>query len=119
MVRAVVAVVLMACLLPATVSAWGAEAHRHVMARAIGGGRKHAFTAAKRVKEMGQSNDLIERLRHEPMLNGIDLDYLLDPAAYVGRAPEQVDDFVKDCVTSVREGYAARYAVLSSSEPKV
>ncbi len=25
----------MACLLPATVSAWGAEAHRHVMARAI------------------------------------------------------------------------------------
>lgn len=35
MVRAVVAVVLMACLLPATVSAWGAEAHRHVMARAI------------------------------------------------------------------------------------
>jgi adenylosuccinate lyase len=81
--------------------------------------RKHAFTAARRVKEQGLSNDLIERLKHEPMLTGLDLDYLLDPAAYVGRAGEQVDKFLKDVVRSVREGYAARYTVLSSSEPKV
>jgi adenylosuccinate lyase len=81
--------------------------------------RKHAFVAAKRVKEMGQSNDLLERLKHEPMLTGLDLDYLIDPAAYIGRAPEQVDEFLKECVKSVREGYAARYSILSSSEPKV
>jgi adenylosuccinate lyase len=81
--------------------------------------RKHAFVAARRVKEMGQSNDLMERLKHEPMLNGVDLDHLLDPSEYVGRAAEQVDDFLRDVVRSVREGYAARYAVLSSSEPRV
>jgi adenylosuccinate lyase len=75
--------------------------------------------AARRVKEMGQTNDLIERLRHEPMLTGLDLDHLLDPAAFIGRAPEQVDDFLHDCVKSVREGYASRYSVLSSSEPNV
>jgi adenylosuccinate lyase len=81
--------------------------------------RKHALTAARRVKEFGQPNDLIERLRHEPMLNGVDLDHAMDPRAYTGRAAEQVDLFLKTVVESVRKGYAARYSVLPSSEPKV
>jgi adenylosuccinate lyase len=81
--------------------------------------RKHAFTAAKKVKELGQPNDLIERLRHEPMLGGVDLDGALDPRAYTGRAAEQVDIFLKTVVESVRKGYAGRYSVLPSSEPKV
>jgi adenylosuccinate lyase len=81
--------------------------------------RKHAFLSARRVKEMGQSNDLIERLKTEPMLNGVDLDHALDPRQYVGRAPQQVDEFLRTVVDSVRKGYAARYSVLSSSEPRV
>jgi adenylosuccinate lyase len=81
--------------------------------------RKHALAAAKGVKEFGRPNDLIERLRHEPMLSGVDLDGAMDPRAYTGRAAEQVDLFLKTIVQSVRTAYAARYSPLSSSEPKV
>lgn len=52
------------------------------------------------VKEEGGENDLIERLRSDPYFDGIkaQLDSLLDPRTFVGRAPEQVDTFLKDWV---------------------
>jgi adenylosuccinate lyase len=81
--------------------------------------RRHSMGAARRVKEMGLSNDLIERLRSEPMLHGIDLDELLDPRTYTGRASEQVRLFLDQVVKSVRQGYETRYSQLPSSEPKV
>lgn len=81
--------------------------------------RKHALAAGRRVKELGQTNDLMERLRTEPTLVGIDLDHFLDPGAYTGRAREQVDHFVNGIVASVRNAYGTRWASLSSSEPKV
>jgi adenylosuccinate lyase len=81
--------------------------------------RKHSYSAARQVKEQGQPNDLIERLRSEPMLYGLDLDDLLNPMQYVGRAPQQVQRFLEREVASVRKGYATRYATLSSSEPRV
>jgi adenylosuccinate lyase len=81
--------------------------------------RKHSFAAARVVKEQGQPNDLIERLSTEPLLNGVNLDELLNPAAYTGRAVEQVKVFVEQIVGSVRKGYEAKFAVLPASEPKV
>ncbi len=81
--------------------------------------RKHALAAGKRVKELGQANDLMERLRSEPTLVGLDLDHFLDPAAYVGRAREQVDHFVNSIVSSIQKAYATKWAALSSSEPRV
>lgn len=81
--------------------------------------RRHALAAAQRVKQMGLPNDLIERLHAEPLLTGINLDELLNPAAYVGRAADQVDHFVKSVVRSCRSAYATKYQVLPSSEPKV
>ncbi|MBX3376152.1 MAG: adenylosuccinate lyase [Phycisphaeraceae bacterium] len=81
--------------------------------------RKHALAAGRRVKELGQSNDLMDRLRSEPQLVGLDLDHFLDPAAYIGRAREQVDHFVNGIVASLQRAYATRWTVLSSSEPRV
>lgn len=81
--------------------------------------RKHAIAAGKRVKELGQSNDLLERLKSEPVLTGLDLSHFLDPIAYIGRAREQVDHFVNGIVGSVRKGYSTLWMGLSSSEPKV
>ena len=45
-------------------------------------------------------NDLIERIRNDPYFDSIkkDLDTLLDPSSFVGRAPEQVDAFLKNWV---------------------
>lgn len=81
--------------------------------------RRHTHAAARRVKEQGLSNDLVERLRSEPALFGVDLDDMMDPMHYVGRAPEQVDVFLQDVVRSVRSAYSNRYEVLSPSEPRV
>ncbi len=59
------------------------------------------------VKEQGGENDLIERVRKDEYFKGIwgELDTLLDPSTFIGRAPEQVDAFVKDWVTPALQKY--------------
>ena len=50
-------------------------------------------------------NDLIERIRNDVYFDSIkkELDALLDPSSFVGRAPEQVDAFLKNWVRPVLE----------------
>jgi adenylosuccinate lyase len=67
--------------------------------------RGHARAAADRIKAGGGANDLPDRLRGDPLLASVDLDALLEPSAYVGRAPEQVDRFVTEVVAPVRRRY--------------
>jgi len=67
--------------------------------------RTHSQAAAHRVKSEGSSNDLLQRLREERLFQGLDLDSVLDPAAYVGRAPEQVDKFIAEVVEPIRSRY--------------
>ncbi|KAG9076092.1 adenylosuccinase ade13 [Ceratobasidium sp. 370] len=61
--------------------------------------------AARVVKEEGGENDLIARIRAEPFFAPIvpQLDALLDPSTFVGRAPEQVDDFLAEWVAPALE----------------
>lgn len=63
--------------------------------------------AGRVVKEEGGENDLIERVRADPFFEVIwaDLDRLLDPSTFVGRAPEQVDRFLKDFVAPALKPY--------------
>ena len=58
--------------------------------------RVHSQAAARQVKEHGQANDLIDRIRADDHFAPIhpSLDALLDPSTFVGRAPEQVRAFV-------------------------
>jgi adenylosuccinate lyase len=58
--------------------------------------REHSQAAAQRVKAEGGDNDLIARLKADPAFAAIkdSLDDTLDPARYVGRAPEQVAEFL-------------------------
>lgn len=67
--------------------------------------RLHAQAAAAEVKRFGRTNDLIARLRADIDFAKIDFDSVLDPAAYVGRAPQQVDEFLKTIVTPIRRKY--------------
>ncbi|WWC73717.1 adenylosuccinate lyase [Kwoniella pini CBS 10737] len=59
------------------------------------------------VKEQGGENDLIDRIKNEQYFKPIwnQLSELLDPTTFVGRAPEQVDGFVKDWVKPALEKY--------------
>lgn len=56
--------------------------------------------AGHQVKHLGLENDLIDRIRADPYFSPIvdDLETLLDPKTFIGRAPEQVDAFLKDWV---------------------
>jgi adenylosuccinate lyase len=57
------------------------------------------------VKEEGGENDLIQRIKAEPFFGPIvpQLDALLDPKTFIGRAPEQVDSFLEEWVTPALE----------------
>lgn len=68
--------------------------------------RTHSQAAAQQVKAEGKPNDLLERLAAEPAFAGVDLQAALDPASFIGRAPEQVDAFVVDVIEPMRLRYA-------------
>jgi adenylosuccinate lyase len=67
--------------------------------------RLHAQAAAGEVKRFGRPNDLIARLRMDVSFADLDFAKVLDPAAYVGRAPQQVDEFLKTVVAPIRRKY--------------
>lgn len=67
--------------------------------------RVHSQDAAAEVKQKGMANDLIARLQSDPAFAGVDLAGTLDARKYIGRAPEQVDTFIQECVEPVRERY--------------
>lgn len=67
--------------------------------------REHSLAAAKRVKEEGLDNDLLERIAADPAfsLDRGEIDNLLKPEDYTGRAPDQVDEFLSSVVNPVLE----------------
>ncbi len=68
--------------------------------------RVHSQEASKVVKEQGGSNDLIERLQKDEKFADIDLNATLDATKYIGRAPEQVDEFITQIIRPIRTQYA-------------
>jgi adenylosuccinate lyase len=67
--------------------------------------RQHSHAAAAQVKKMGKHNDLIDRLKADEAFSKVDFKRVLDPKSYIGRAPQQVDEFLKDIVTLIRRKY--------------
>ncbi len=67
--------------------------------------RRHSMAAAAEVKEHGRPNDLLARLKQDPAFRSIDLDTVLDPEKFVGRAPEQVDHFIAAEIAAIRARY--------------
>jgi adenylosuccinate lyase len=55
---------------------------------------QHSHAAAKRVKLEGGENDLLSRLKADKAFAKVDIDAELDPARFVGRAPEQTEEFL-------------------------
>lgn len=69
--------------------------------------RVHSMAAGKVVKEEGGENDLLTRIANDPMF-GVTLTELQDlirPEKYVGRAPEQTEDFLAEVVGPILEKY--------------
>lgn len=60
--------------------------------------RQHSLQAASRVKLEGLANDLIDRLKADPDFGGLDWSSLLKADGFVGRAPQQVSEFLDEVV---------------------
>ncbi|MDR1065581.1 MAG: adenylosuccinate lyase [Oscillospiraceae bacterium] len=62
--------------------------------------RVHSVAAGAAVKERGEANDLPARIAADPLFNitEAELRAELDAAKYIGRAPEQVTEYLRDVV---------------------
>ena len=71
--------------------------------------RRLSLEAGHTIKDLGQPNDLVERIAAEPMfgLTREEIEAHLDPGRYIGRCPEQVEEFLARDVKPVLERYAA------------
>lgn len=67
--------------------------------------RQHSQAAANRVKNAGEPNDLLERLAKDPAFAGLDLMATMDITQLTGRATQQVDEFVTEIVSPIRQRY--------------
>ena len=71
--------------------------------------RVHSIEAGKTVKEKGLPNDLLDRIAADPAF-GLSREALqanLDASRYIGRCPEQVSEFLRDCVAPALAPFAS------------
>ncbi len=67
--------------------------------------RLHSMAAAAQIKQLGKPNDLISRLKADDTFSKVDFKKVLDPKSYIGRAPQQVNEFLRDIITPIRRKY--------------
>jgi adenylosuccinate lyase len=78
--------------------------------------RRHSHAVTAHLKAGGRDNELIERLRSDPAFARVNFEQVLQAKNFVGRAPEQVDEFIEQEITPIRRRYQAllnQSAVLS------
>lgn len=65
--------------------------------------REHSMEAGKQVKVEGKENDLLKRIAADPAFNmTIDqLESIMEPSNFVGRAPEQTAEFIRDIIQPI------------------
>ena len=67
--------------------------------------RLHSHAASAQVKQFGKPNDLINRLKADIAFRKVDFESVLNPKNYIGRAPQQVNEFIKSIVEPIRRKY--------------
>ena len=80
--------------------------------------RRHSVATSKAMNDGAKSNDLLDRLAQDARL-GLDrkeIDDAADPSAFIGRAPQQVEEFLTEVVTPLLSGAPA---LTSASEIRV
>ena len=79
--------------------------------------REHSMAASRVVKVEGGENDLLERIAADEAFGVTieELEKILKPENYTGRAKEQTEDFLNECIKPVLE----KYADVESDKPKI
>lgn len=68
--------------------------------------RQHSHAVIAETKAGESCQNLLERLKNDPAFAMIKLDSLLDPSQFVGRAPQQVTEFLEGVVKPILSQYA-------------
>lgn len=65
--------------------------------------RLHSMESARAVKERGERNDLIDRIKKDKKFSAVwgVIDGIMSPERFVGRAPQQVDEFISENVDPI------------------
>ncbi len=79
--------------------------------------REHSMAASRVVKVEGGENDLLERIAADEAFGVTleELEHILKPENYTGRAKEQTEDFLNECIKPVLE----KYADVESDKPEI
>ena len=77
--------------------------------------RVHSMEAGRVIKQEGGDNPLLELIAADPVFDVTleELKSLIRPENFVGRAPQQVEDFLKEEVAPVLEKYRDDQEVLA------
>lgn len=69
--------------------------------------RELSMEAGRQVKVEGKENNLLDLIAEDPMFNLTreELEKTMDPTKYVGRCPQQVVEFVEECISPILEEY--------------
>jgi len=67
--------------------------------------REHSINAGIQVKQYGEDNDLLKRIASDKRFNSIhsELNNIMNPLLFIGRASEQVDDFLNEYISIILE----------------
>ena len=67
--------------------------------------REYSMVAGARVKKEGLDNNLCELILNDPMfmITKEEMDKIMKPENFIGRCPQQVDEFIENCVKPVVE----------------
>ena len=67
--------------------------------------RQHSMAAGRVVKEEGKDNDLLERIAADPAfgMNIEQLRAIMKPENFVGRAPQQTEEYIDEYIRPVLE----------------
>jgi adenylosuccinate lyase len=67
--------------------------------------RRHSRAVSDALRAGAERNELLDRLREDPLFHAVNVDQAVDPRCFVGRAPEQVEEFVHEEVDPIRQRY--------------
>src|SRR5262249_45541547 len=68
--------------------------------------RPHSHAATAELKAGAAENSLVQRLQADPAFAGVDVAATLDPSRYVGRAPQQVEEFLAEVIAPIRQHHS-------------
>jgi adenylosuccinate lyase len=67
--------------------------------------RLHSVAVTDALKGGASRNDLLDRLRADPAFAGLDFNAVLERGQFIGRALEQVDEFLAEVIDPIRQKY--------------